>query len=174
MNNKNINSNVRGFTLVELLAVIVILAVVMLIAVQAVLPRMESARKEVFALEANDLIEAAQTYVVNVTLSSGKSVVDSTSGACISVTELVKQGYSTMDDNKYKGSVYVIDSNGIFYYQVWLNNGSYEIVEQGRTGSAGSYRNVDVEEENVVSLDTSRNEDFFTKCGGTHTNYEKK
>ena len=39
------NNNLRGFTLVELLAVIVVLAIVMLIALQAVLPAMERARR---------------------------------------------------------------------------------------------------------------------------------
>ena len=42
---KNINNN-HGFTLVELLAVIVVLAIVMLVAVQSVLPQMEKQEEE--------------------------------------------------------------------------------------------------------------------------------
>ena len=62
--NKKINSR-RGFTLVELLAVIVVLAIVMLIALQAVLPAMDSARRQTFAIEANGAIDAANTYFMS-------------------------------------------------------------------------------------------------------------
>lgn len=57
-------NNKKGFTLVELLAVIVILAVVILIAVTAVIPRMNKAKKKAFADEALAYIKAAEEYVV--------------------------------------------------------------------------------------------------------------
>ena len=44
--------NERGFTLIELLAVIVVLAIVLLMGAMAVIPRMNDARKQVFAIEA--------------------------------------------------------------------------------------------------------------------------
>ena len=56
--------NQKGFTLVELLAVIVILAVVILIAVTAVIPRMNDARKGAFADEAMEYIKGAQEAYV--------------------------------------------------------------------------------------------------------------
>lgn len=57
-------NNKKGFTLVELLAVIVILAVVILIAVTAVVPRMNNAKMNAFADEALAYIKAAQEYAV--------------------------------------------------------------------------------------------------------------
>ena len=53
--------NKKGFTLVELLSVIVILSVVVLIATNAVVPMMGSAKKQVFATEANEIIKHAWT-----------------------------------------------------------------------------------------------------------------
>ncbi|MEG1892380.1 MAG: type II secretion system protein, partial [Bacilli bacterium] len=70
--NKNINrriNNVRGFTLIELLAVIVVLAVIMLIAVNAVIPQMNNARRQAFAIEANGLVDSAQAFVVTASIT---------------------------------------------------------------------------------------------------------
>lgn len=58
-------NNKKGFTLVELLAVIVILAVVILIAVTAIIPRMNKAKKKAFGDEALAFIKAADEYVVS-------------------------------------------------------------------------------------------------------------
>ena len=54
----------KGFTLVELVAVIVILAVVILIAVTAVIPRMNDARRGAFADEVMAYIKGAQEAYV--------------------------------------------------------------------------------------------------------------
>ena len=55
-----------GFTLVELLAVIGILAVVILIAVTAVVPRMNNAKKKAFVDEALVYMKAAkEAYVTD-------------------------------------------------------------------------------------------------------------
>ena len=59
---KNINK--KGFTLVELLSVIVILSVIVLIATNAVVPMADSAKKQVLAMEANSLVKAAQTLYI--------------------------------------------------------------------------------------------------------------
>ena len=54
--------NKKGFTLVELLAVIVVLAVLVLIATTAVVPRMNRARKEAFKTEVSTIYNAALEY----------------------------------------------------------------------------------------------------------------
>ena len=62
------SKNKKGFTLVELLAVIVILAVVILIAVTAVVPRMNKARENAFVDEALVYIRAGkEAYISNET-----------------------------------------------------------------------------------------------------------
>ena len=55
--------NKKGFTLVELLAVIVILAVVMLIAVTAVGPLMTKARKSALGTEGVGMVNAAKQLI---------------------------------------------------------------------------------------------------------------
>ena len=57
--------NKKGFTLVELLIVIVILSVVVLIATNAVIQKMSSANKQVLATEANTILCAAKTMYAN-------------------------------------------------------------------------------------------------------------
>ncbi|MBE6140811.1 MAG: type II secretion system protein [Firmicutes bacterium] len=133
MANVNEKNNTRGFTLIELLAVIVVLAIVMLIAVNSVIPRMESARKQAFAIEANGLVEAAQAYILTKTLTT-------TIGAntCVTVSDLVTNGYSELDGrdpakDKYTGKVNIqrnTDPNTkiVYYtYTVWLENDQYMI-----------------------------------------------
>ena len=53
--------NKKGFTLVELLAVIVVLAFVMVLAAPSVLSSMNSARQSSFMLYAEKMINAAQS-----------------------------------------------------------------------------------------------------------------
>lgn len=109
--------NKSGFTLVELLSVIVILSVIVLIATNAVVPMADSARKQVLAMEANTLVTAAQTlYVQN---SASISV-------CYSYEELIASGLIDKDDESYTGSISIeVGDNGNYTYKIWLSNGQY-------------------------------------------------
>ena len=109
----------KGFTLVELLSVIVILSVIVLIATNAVVPMADSARKQVLAMEANTLVKAAQTlYVQN---NSGNS-------ACYSYDELINSGLIEKDDENYTGSISIeVGEDGNYTYKIWLSNGQYMI-----------------------------------------------
>ena len=113
------NLNKKGFTLVELLSVIVILSVIVLIATNAVVPMADSAKKQVLAMEANTLVKAAQTlYVQN----------SSSSSACYSYDELIDSGLIEKDDESYTGSISIeVDSEGKYTYKIWLSNGQYMI-----------------------------------------------
>lgn len=62
----------KGFTLVELLAVIVVLALIMVIAIPAILRIMESSRKEAFYLYANSVYQKAYNKYVNDTNRIGQ------------------------------------------------------------------------------------------------------
>ena len=53
----------KGFTLVELLAVIVVIAVISLISVPLVLGNIESSKQASFKASANEVIDAARAYV---------------------------------------------------------------------------------------------------------------
>lgn len=123
----------RGFTLIELLAVIVVLAIVMLIAVQAVLPSLDDARQQAFAIEANGLKQAAQQYYVTESFASGLVIKDS---HCVTVATLVDKGHSDLDKSKYKGKVVITKTDsGIFLYKVYLMNDSYMVNGEGVDGN---------------------------------------
>ena len=111
--------NKKGFTLVELLSVIVILSVIVLIATNAVVPMADSARKQVLAMEANTLVKAAQTLYIQ---------DNSGSTACYSYDELINSGLIEKDDENYTGSISIeVGEDGNYTYKIWLSNGQYMI-----------------------------------------------
>ncbi len=119
--------NQKGFTLVELLAVIVILAVVILIAVTAVIPRMNDARKGAFADEVMAYIRGAQEAYV-------ESQMDGSAGTtCFTVAWLnankidkKESGYSgyvqisTASATEGQGTAYIKNSK----YMILAGTGS--------------------------------------------------
>ncbi len=107
--------NRKGFTLVELLSVIVILSVVVLIATSAVIPMMSNAKKEALATEANVLIPFFKTLY-----SKGGN----TGTRCITYQELVDAQLIDKNDDAYKGSFLVEQENGKITYRLWLSNGT--------------------------------------------------
>lgn len=113
------NLNRKGFTLVELLSVIVILSVIVLIATNAVVPMADSAKKQVLAMEANTLVKAAQTLYVQESSSSSK---------CYTYDELINSGLIEKDDDSYTGSISInVGEDGNYSYKIWLSNGQYMI-----------------------------------------------
>jgi len=113
---KKLNKN--GFTLVELLAVIVVLAVIMLLAVNAVLPQMNKARKNAFVTEAQTFIDAAGTYYQSAMLT-GESGFTS-AGGCVNVSALIGPYVEKENKDDYSGYVTIaIDPD--------TNEASYEI-----------------------------------------------
>ena len=111
--------NKKGFTLVELLSVIVILSVIVLIATNAVVPMADSARKQVLAMEANTLVKAAQTLYIQ---------DNSSTSACYSYEELLNSGLIEKDDESYTGSISInVDEDGNYTYKIWLSNGQYMV-----------------------------------------------
>ena len=89
--------NQKGFTLVELLAVIVILAVIILIAVNAVLPQMQKARKKSFADEGLSFAKAAENAYVD----------NQESGTKAFTVKYLKKNYVTKSDEAYKGCIII-------------------------------------------------------------------
>ena len=126
---KKVLKNTKGFTLVELLAVIVVLAVIILIAMPAVMNSMEKARRNAFAVEANELVKIAQTAYSDLMMKNltGNSY-------CFSYQYLKDAGFLEKNDTNYSGSVSVnIDSNGKASYKIWLTNKNFMI--DGKTVS---------------------------------------
>ncbi len=131
----NILKNRKGFTLVELLAVIVILAVIILIASNSVLSQMDKARKNALAIEGNTLINSAKNAYQSAILEGQIT----TGSACFSLEYLYKEGlFSKGSSEHYTGSVLgAPDSTGkIVNYTFWISNGSF--VVSGETGTTGT------------------------------------
>ena len=110
----------KGFTLVELLAVIVILAVVILIAVTAVIPRMNSAKKNALVDEALMYLNAAkESYLFN-------DEIDSIS-SCINISDLNGK-YINKSSNSYSGVVISDYTNGVFTQTINLTDGKFFVI----------------------------------------------
>ena len=113
------NLNKKGFTLVELLSVIVILSVIVLIATNAVVPMADSAKKQVLAMEANSLVKAAQTLFIQENSSTSK---------CYTYEEIINSGLIEKNDDAYTGSISIeVGEDGNYSYRIWLSNGQYMI-----------------------------------------------
>lgn len=146
--------NKQGFTLVELLAVIVVLAIVMLIAVQAVLPAMSESRKNIFSIEANGAIESAQTYFMNNSLggSGDKLPVNEGTVKCVTVKQLIDAGVSDLSTSNNEGVVLVAKKGNNYLYTVYLTKKSDGLMVNGY-GNNGNY-NVDITKDHVKDIGT--------------------
>ncbi len=114
----------KGFTLVELLAVIAILAILVIIALPNVLSMYNEARKNTFVTEVRDYYRAGEQ---NFLLNQGKQVVYS------SITSI--KGSKTLEMNGNKNMKYyiVFDANGKCT-KLLATNGTYRV---SATNSAG-------------------------------------
>ena len=109
----------KGFTLVELLAVIVVLAVVILIAVTAVIPRMNNAKKKALVDEALVYLKAAkEAYAFDPQLLNASS--------CTNVTDL-NDKYVKKDNDKYQGAIKTTYTNGVISQTVYLTDGKFYV-----------------------------------------------
>lgn len=131
----------KGFTLVELLAVIVILAVLVLLAVPSVIKMMDNSKKNSFAVEAENIIKGAKLAYADSLLNAGSitptsvtgvTVTDGTaSGKCFDITNLDNYVDKTFD-NDAVGSVLVDATNNKYY--IWYYDGVYSVT--GKLGGA--------------------------------------
>ena len=152
--------NKKGFTLVELLAVIVILSVVMLIAVTAVGPLMTRARKSALGTEGIGAVNAAKSAYQAEQLKGTASKIKATSSVCFDLQWLCKNNYfekgcdGSSSGDKYSGSVLVSYSSGKTTYKFWISNGTYVFKNADPNG-------YDVDNSSVVSDGASA----VTNCG---------
>ena len=123
----------KGFTLVELLAVIVVLAVIMVLAVPSVLNQMNSAKQKTFQMYGERMVNnAMQAYESQLLLGTTSFTNHYKEGTdtynCYTLTEL---GLAK-NENSFKGFVVVKNSTLIndnsansTTYLVYLTDGSY-------------------------------------------------
>ena len=153
--------NASGFTLIELLAVIVVLAIVILMASMAIIPRMNEARKQVFAMEANEAINAASSYFMNGEVTgTGASFPVTESGAkCVTIAELVASGDFKGKEN-YAGTIKVEKHGNSYFYTISMNNGKLAIENAGVSGSKSdgedTRKSVDITASDVHDYNSSK------------------
>ena len=94
--------NRKGFTLVELLAVIVVLAILVLLAMPRVTSMMEKSRVNSFAVEANEIAKLAET-AYNDKVLNGVTGLGST--PCFTVDQLISEGYLDKDKGEVQGVI---------------------------------------------------------------------
>lgn len=111
----NNNINKKGFTLVELLAVIVILAVLALVAMPNVTRLMENARKNSFTTEAEEFAKYAQTAYTNVQLAGSLRNSEKISKIKVPGTTKGDFEYFCISYEKLKTDQYVNKSNDAAY-----------------------------------------------------------
>ena len=111
----------NGFTLVELLAVIVVLALLMTVAIPGVLTMSNKIQGNMFCAKVENIEKAAQlwgndnydtVYAASVTLKdlTKNTNVTHKNAKTVTVKELVQKGYQKKDDEEPKdGKSYVID-----------------------------------------------------------------
>ena len=163
--------NKKGFTLVELLAVIVILAVVMLIAVTAVGPLMAKSRKSALGTEGVGLVNAAKTAYQAEQLNNA-SAIKATSTVCFDLDWLCEKGYwEKCSADGYSGSVMAkYTGSGKIEYKFWISNGTYIFgANSGGFENGVNPAGYDVESDSVVRDATSSDNAASKTCGGDTT-----
>ena len=125
----------KGFTLVELLAVIVILAILMVSAGTGVMTVMNNSKMNTFKNEVSTFMNAAGTIYseVSMTPSLYKYIhksEDSTHGAvCVSLAGLVANGVIEKNISGYAG-VFLVEvpfDSGVSHTTAWVHNSTYGI-----------------------------------------------
>jgi len=114
--------NKKGFTLVELLAVIVVLGVILAIAIPSVTSTIAGAKADSYASSAKMMKEAAVTYA-----STNENVVLPTDGNCIVIT-LSELDIENVTTDPFGGTyevsyVAIVNDGGTYKYYVTLQSG---------------------------------------------------
>lgn len=120
---KKLNKN--GFTLVELLAVIVILAVVILVAVNNVIPQMNKAKAGAFKTEALSFLDGAEQYYTSQQMTNGEfnETQNGKTLEGVSIKYLVDNKYvKSADVDKYTGCIKYDEKAG---FTIKLSSASY-------------------------------------------------
>ena len=133
--------NKKGFTLVELLAVIVILAIILLIAVPSIMGVVDGAKKDAYASSVMSIINAAELKIgldVEGTLTlpaGGETIIYDIQTLSVDNVDVIAPGADyAVATNKGKYSGYVVVRNSAlanatpkYVYYAFITNGNYAV-----------------------------------------------
>ena len=128
--------NKKGFTLVELLAVIVILAVIMLVAVTAVGPAITNSKKSAFFSSVAAVEDAATLYATSEGITSTR---------CVTLGTLTSKGHLNNRDKNLTGVVEIKVSSNKYTYTYWVNNNDFSITKKTTTAIDSAGKGFDTE-----------------------------
>lgn len=139
----------NGFTLVELLAVIVILAIILVIAVPSIMNTIKDARKASYESTAKMVASAAETqYMVALTLDKvvtgdyPASGVDATKFYTGSESKPATCGaWANLDSSEYGACTYYIDSNKVAHVTIAAKSDSVKFKNCTVSGATKSSAN---------------------------------
>lgn len=103
---------------------------------------MNDARKQVFAMEANDAINVASLFLMNNSISgdsNAKLFPVGTTLQCVLVSEMAASGDFDVDTSKYKGYVLIRKKEASVYeYRITMTNGALLVSNKGASDIASS------------------------------------
>ncbi len=150
-----------GFTLVELLAVIVILAVLVLIAVPSVIKLLENTKKNAFSVEAENIIKSAKNAYSN-------NALNGITQKCYTLEDI--RDFTDKNFEGYSGSVYIDTDTNTF--KIWLSkddyivngstSGNIEVIELAQMQSASST----CEDIEILACTTGKYNLYINAMGG--------
>ena len=170
--NVRLNMNKKGFTLVELLAVIAILAILVIVAMPNVLGMFNQAKSSTFVTEVQEYLNAASTKFMTEALkpgNQGKALTFNASNP-LDMSGAEKTYEVKMDRNGNVTDIVIFDSN--FCYEAHLlfdKDGDHSIESAADEGlSADKYfAKIDKTTVNVANVWERSDSDSTTECKGT-------
>ena len=136
-NGDKMKKNNKGFTLVELIATIVLLSVILTVGSYSIKGIMEKSKEQDYEILVNNINDAAETYYQECN-HSGSSDLITCSLSSVALNDLVTYGYlnnNGVDENKNK-LVNPINNQDIGYCQISItyDKGTGKIVVESKTG----------------------------------------
>ena len=160
-----IKLNKKGFTLVELLAVIVILALLIVVVANTALPALDNSKKSSLNVYAGRVLNSAknvfQTEVLNSNHDTFKEISSGTNKYCATMTSL-------MGSNKqYFGYVLVDNTGTDAVYYVRVTDGPNKLSYIKSTNTATAIVSSKLEVKNIGKITANETSDPTCPTGAT-------
>ena len=160
-----IKLNKKGFTLVELLAVIVILALLIVVVANTALPALDNSKKSSLNVYAGRVLNAAknvfQTEVLNSNHDTFKEIFSGTNKYCATMTSL-------MGSNKQYFGYVLVDNTGtdaVYYVRVTDGPNKLSYIKSANTATAIVSSKLEV--KNIGKISANETSDPTCPTGAT-------